>query len=284
MSLIRILRTAQVTLTHTWYVDETPTDAAGSVTVTVKRLDGTTLASGTAAHPGVGQYTFTPPAQAQVETYTVDWAGSVAGVTVTARDIVEVVGGFLFGLAEARGKPPPLDVTKYPTTLLASKRIEVEEECELICGQAFVPRFARVVLDGSGTDGLVLPTVNVRAVRAVSVAGTAWAPAEVSALGASDSGVVWRPAGAAWPAGHGNVIMEFEHGMEYPPETIREAAMVRLRTRLNSTDTSVPYRAISWSAQDGGVYRLSTPSRQRTGIPDVDAAYDRFPAGVGGFA
>lgn len=279
MSLIRILHTAQVVLTHTFYVDETPTDASGTVTVSVKRLDGTVVAGGNAAHPGSpGIYTYTVPAQSAVDILTVDWTGTIAGATITARDIVEVVGGFLFGLAEARAMPPALDANRFPTSMLAAKRIGVEQECEAICRQAFVPRFAREVLDGTGHAKITLRNINVRTIRKVTVDGVALSGQELASLYVDRGGVITRGRYGSgwWRIGVANVVVEYEHGMDYPPEDIREAAMLRLRSRLTMGDTGVPARALSFTVADGGVYRLSVPGERRTGVPDVDAAYERW--------
>jgi hypothetical protein len=282
MSLVRILRTAQVTLSHTFFVDETATDASGPVTYAFKRLDGTSVASGTAAHPGSpGVYTAVLPGQAELDTITLDWTGTIGGAAVTVRDFVEIVGGFLFGLAEARAMRPPLSATTYPAATLAARRIEVEQECEAICRKAFVPRFARYLLDGSGTDELVLPDMQVRAVRSAKVAvragGTfiALSVDQVAAVAPDASGVLVRDDGDVWPRGRKNVLVEYEHGLDYPPEEVRTAAMLRLRSRLGMGNTGVPDRAISFTVAEGGVYRLSTPGKDRTGVPDVDAAYLR---------
>lgn len=288
MSLVRVLRTAQVVLTHVFYVDETPTDAVGAVTYSVKRLDGTVVASGNASGPApTGTYSLTVPAQSVLDTLTVDWTGTVGGAAVTARDIIEVVGGYIFGLAEARARPPALSLIDYTTATLAQRRIGVETECEEICGQAFVPRFARVVytLDTASRGNtlaakLTLPHINVRTVRSVTVSGTAQSltGVTVSASGVL-RGIVWAGVDT------GTVIaVEYEHGMDYPPEDLKDAAMLRLRSRLSSGNTGVPQRALSFSVADGGVYRLSTPSGKKTGIPDVDAAYERWTLDRGGFA
>lgn len=291
MSLVRVLRTASVVLTHVFYVDETPTDATGAVTYSVKRLDGTVVASGTASGPSpTGTYMLTVPAQSQVDTLTVDWMGLIAGATVTARDIVEVVGGFIFGLAEARAMPPALDNTKWPTAKLAQKRIGTENECELICGQAFVPRFHRVTftLDTADTRSnnstlvskLTLPHINVRALRSVTVAGVAQ---NLTGLTVSESGVLRGLTWAAVETGT-QIVVEYEHGRDYPPEDLKDACMLRLRSRLSQGDSGVPQRALSFSVADGGVYRLSTPAANRTGIPDVDGVYERYTIDRGGFA
>lgn len=286
MSLVRVLVTSRVTLSHLFEVDGVATDAAAAVNVAVKRLDGTTVTTGpaTVGTVGDGIYTFDLPESATLDTYTVDWVGAFGGASVTVRDYVEIVGGFLFGLAEARSMRPALDPTKYPLSVLAEKRIEVEQIAERIAGVAFVPRFERVRLSGRGTNQLVMPRIALRALRAVRVDGTDWAAPDVAAVAVSSSGVLTRTSGAAWPAGWDNIILEIEHGLDMAPEEIRTAGKVHLRSRLTMGDTSVPYRAISFTSGDGGVYRLSTPSRDRTGIPDVDAAYTGQQIDAGGFA
>lgn len=280
MTLVRVLRSAQVILSHTFYVDETPTSATGSVTYSIKRLDGTVVASGNASGPApVGVYAVTVPPQADLDTLTVDWTATIAGSPVTARDFVEVVGGYLFGLAEARAQPPVLSASKYPTAVLAQKRIAVEQECEEICGQAFVPRFARVRVP-AGRTNLTLPRINVRALRKITVDGTV---RSLTGLGVTPSGVI---TGGSWPAAIPDsvVMVEFEYGMDYPPEDLRDAAMLRLRSRVNQGDSGVPQRALSFTVGDGGTYRLSVPSARRTGVPDVDGVYERYIIDSGGFA
>lgn len=295
MSLVRVQQSTQVTLSHTFEVDTVVTDAAGSVMYAFKRLDGTAVVSGTAGHAGAGQpYTAVLPSAntALLDTYTLDWSGTVAGGAVTVRDFVEVCGGFLFGLGEAQRKPPALNPTKYPVADLAAARIQVEVECERMCGVAWVPRFKRVAVEGNGQAKLMTPHTQLRALRAVTVEGTAWSAPQVAAVRVSESGVLTLP-GGSWPAGQWlggvwtygtRIILEYEHGYDYPPEEIRTAAIVRLRSILGQFDTSVPYRAISFTSGDGGTYRLSTPAKDRTGIPTVDAVYEGNHVEVGGFA
>jgi hypothetical protein len=287
MGLTRVLVTTRVTLSHTFQVDGVGTDAAAAVNVTVKRLDGTAVTSGAATVGTVGDgiYTFELPESAVLDTYTVDWTGTFGGAAVTVRDYVEVVGGFLFGLAEARSMRPPLDATKYPYPMLAEKRIEVEQIAERIAGVAFVPRFERVVLSGRGRRELVVPRLMLRAIRAVRVDGTNWGALDVSGVSFTPSGVLTRLWGSVWPAGSGNIVLEYEHGLDMPAEEARTAGKVHLRSRLTLGDTAVPYRAVSFTfGPEGGVYRMSTPGKDRTGIPEVDAAYLGQQIDVGGFA
>jgi len=290
VSLVRVLQTTQQTLSHTFYVDGVATDAAGDVTYAVKRLDGTVVTGGTATHPGVGTYAFLLPATEtqDLDSYSVDWTGTFGGAAATVRDFVEIVGGFMFSVDDARNMPPVLNAVVYPNALVARKRTAVEVQAERICNVAFVPRFKRRALGGNGSPYLKLPDLLIRAVRAVSVDGVAWSAGQVEAAGFGDSGVltmntIGAPSGV-WPIGQRNIIVEYEHGMDQADDDLAEAGVIHLRSRLTGGDTSVPYRAISFQSIEGGTYRLSTPSKQKTGIPIVDAAYEAARIDPGGFA
>src|SRR6266576_386189 len=190
MSLIRVLQTAQVTLTHAFYVDETPTDASGAVTVTTTRLDGTAVgAPASATSLGSGVYTFVKPGTALLDTHLVEWAVTVGGAAIKVHDVVEVVGGFYFGLPEVRAMRPPLDPNVYSTAELAAKRIEVEQEVDRITHTSWVPRFARAVLNGTGTDRIKTFDMDLRSVRAIKTAWlaggtfTVWTPDQIAYVG-----------------------------------------------------------------------------------------------------
>jgi hypothetical protein len=275
MSLVRMMVTSKVTVTHVFKADEQPTDAAGAVTATVQRLDGTAVASGTATHgaAGSGAYSW-DVTRAVLDSLTLDFSGSVGGSTVTARDYVEVVGGFLFDLGDARSDLGiPASVT---SAKLAQKRIEVEQECERICRRAFVPRFAREVLSGNGTERLGLKNSEIRAIRSVTVNGVAVTGSDLTAINYTDSGVLTRPDGVLWPAGVKNIVVEIEHGWDYPPEDLRDANMLRLRSLLPRARSGIPDRATSFVNDNGATYRLSQPTKDTTGIPDVDGTYLKY--------
>jgi len=278
MGLFRILRASGATLTHTIRVGEAATDATGAVTVTVTRLDGSAVQSGTAtlAGAGTGKYTFALDPVAQLDTLAVDWAGTVAGMVRTERDLVEVVGGYLFELADLRAEHK-VDPVRFPTAVLEAKRIVAEVECEDICGVAFVPRFTRVSLDARAGRDLLLPHPYVRALRAVTVGGVVW-PLDQAQV--TSSGVLTTAGG--WPAGP--AVVEYEHGVDGPPPDLVDAVMLRAFSLLGRAGSAVPQRAITWSAEAGGTYRLALPGARKTGIPDVDGPYERHTVDVGGFA
>jgi hypothetical protein len=282
MTFVRILRTTRVTMSHTFYVDGVATDATGTPTVSIKRLDGTEVATPSVSHSGVGTgtYTYVFPEQAQLDTLQAIITATVAGAPIEQSDWVEIVGAFLFGLAEARNMPPVLSAVQWPDEVLAQRRISTEMECERICGQAFVPRFGRVALSGNNRAALVLPRSNIRAVRSITLDG---ALQTADAYTWTRSGVIARKVGW-WTVGSSNVIVEFEYGMDYPPPDLTDAAMLRLRSRIAQGKSEIPSRASSYTVQGGGVYRLSMPTREKTGHPDVDGVYEGYTPVEAGFA
>lgn len=292
MDYTRILKTRADTLEHTFYVGETGTDSSTTVTVAVTDANGTSVTSGSATSAGVGRYTFALAGQAQTMLLTVTWTGTIAGASVTETGYAEVVGGFFFTLVEGRASDATLaDTGKYPTTELIAKRLEVEVECEEICDRAFVPRYKRITLDGSGTSELMLAGVNeIRSIRSVKMATgvgetfTALTAGQLAKLAVTPDRVVLRTDGDIWLEGRSNVIVELEHGLDVPPTDLKRAALRRFRASLNAARSGVPDRALSFTTDVGGTYRLSMPGAYTTGIPDVDAAYERYSlrSGVGG--
>lgn len=299
MNVTRVLRTAAATLSHTFYVGETTVDSDGDVQVSVVDANGAAVTSGTATSAGSGRYTFALPAQSQLALLAVSWTATIGGAQVVETDHVEVVGGFYWSLVEARASEEEFaDTSKYPAEDMETFRFEVEAECERITQRAWVPRYRRVVLDGTGTTDLLLPDGadelaggvtlrGVRTVRSVRVAprpGAAFAEltaGELAACVVTPDGMLRRVDGRAWAEGVANVIVEYEYGSDAPPPDLRRATLLRLRSRANMHRSGVPDRAISFTVAEGGTYRLSTPSAERTGIPEVDGVYQRYSRGGG---
>ncbi|RSD26350.1 hypothetical protein [Amycolatopsis eburnea] len=285
MELTRVVLGQAATLRHVFLLDEeTPVDvSAGSVAVVLKDPAGTTVASGTAAHGGTGEYTFVLPAQAAVTLLTVTWTGTIAGNPTTVTDLVEVAGGTFFTIAYIRAADAQLaDVEDFPTPVLVAARLETELECEAICGRAFVPRYWRETLDGTGTSDVLLGKADVRAIRSAAVAPRTGLPTvalsagQLAALAVTADGMLRRTDSGFWTEGNANVVLEGEYGLDAPPQPLREAALVRLRSLANKHRSMVPDRASSFTSVDGGTYRLTLPKRKSTGIPDVDAVYARY--------
>jgi hypothetical protein len=282
--LARVLKTNPVTLSHSWLVGETPTDPTGTTTYTIVDANGDAVTAGNATLvAGEGRTTAVLAGQAVLKHLTVTWAATVDGTARSEVDYVEVVGGFYFTTAEGRASDASLaDPVKYPPDDIEAARLEVEVECEEICERAFVPRYRRLILDGTGTSDLVLQDAEVRSIRRVAVAPTMsgtftdLTAGELAALAARADRTLRRTDGNVWTEGFRNVVVEYEYGLDRPPVDLVKAAKTRLRTRLNINKSSVPDRAMSFTVADGGTYRLSLPGPFTTGIPEVDAAYARY--------
>lgn len=285
MELTRVVVGQAVTLRHTFLLDEeTPVDvSAGSVAVVVRDPAGAAVASGTATHGGTGVYTFVLPPQPAVTLLTVTWTGTISGNLTTVTDLVEVTGGTFFTIAYIRNADTQLaDPVEFPTAALVAARLETEIECEDICGRAFVPRYWRETLDGTGTSDVLLGKPDVRTIRSAAVSPRAGLPPaaftadQLAALAVTADGMLRRTDSGFWTEGIANVVLEAEFGLDSPPQPLREAALVRLRSLANKHRSMVPDRASSFTSVDGGTYRLTLPKRKSTGIPDVDAVYARY--------
>lgn len=292
MGLTRILKNTPETLSHTWYVGETATDPTGTPTCAVVDANGTTVSSGnaTTVGGGTGRTTFALSAQSTLKRGTVTWTAVVGGNTLIETDQFEIVGGFYFTAAEGRASDSSLSSTStYPTADIVAKRLEVEQECETICDRSFVPRYDRVVLDGSGLSVLILKhsdpfrsVADVRTIRRISVAPDVdetfvdFSASELAGVAVLADGSIIRTDGNIFTLGRDNVIVELEYGLDAPPADLVTAAKTRLRSRLNLNKSAIPDRASSYTVDGGGTFRIELPGPYKTGIPDIDAVYARY--------
>lgn len=273
--------------TLTWqYVDENGRAAdPGTVTVGIAKADGSTLVAGGAATSGTGSdprtYVLSAVNNLTLELLTVTWTIVTGSVPFTT--LVEVAGGFYFTLVEIRTSDSTLaDEAKYPDDDLIRCRKEVEDECEMICDVAFVPRYRRVFVDGSGTSDLILYDNQLRTVRTVRTYSSAssyttFTTGELADLWLEDDLTIHRPVNVVFDDSRRNgIVIEYEHGYNAPPSDLKRATLTRLRHRLNWARTGIPDRATSFTSAEGGTYRLDTPGAYKTGIPEVDAVYARY--------
>ena len=290
MAQTRVALTSPTLLTHAFEVGETLTDATGSVAVAVTDATGATVSSGNAAHASLGTYSYALAGQSAPARLTAAWSATVAGSAVVQTDEVEIVGGFFFSLTQGRASDASLsDSSKYTTGDLEDARLETEEECEAICDRAFIPRYLRTTLDGTGQPDLVLrhpdperTVAHVRTIRSVKMARRADQPfvdfttPELAALRVSDDGTLRRLDGRVFTEGYANVVVELEYGLNAPPAELVKAALMRFRTRLNLGKGQIPSNASSFTVADGGTYRLDLPGAWKTGRPEIDAVYARY--------
>lgn len=293
-ALTRHLRGASASLPVTFEGESgDPTDAAGAVTVRVQRSDGTDLlaaGTGTTNTAGTGTYAvaLTAAQTATLDVLEATWTD--AGDASTTISVHEIVGGYYFSVQTARAfDPRAFAPERYENTRIVDARRQVEDEFEQICATAFVPRFRRARLSGHGGYCLQVPDTMVRSVRSVRVYSsptsyTTFTAAELAAIPQSRTGLLQRTDGGIWDSGTANLVVEYEHGWDRPPEPVRQAALRRLAQVLGEAKQAVPFNAISYNADSGVTYRLSTPSFARTGDPSIDGVLAKFSFAIPGLA
>lgn len=266
-----ILRNTQATLQTTFYSGGSATDADASVTVVALGADGGTAAAGTAvsAGTGTGAYQYALAPQPALDLLTVTWTGAFGAVTQSVTTYAEVVGGHYVTLADIRALRSLTSPSTYPNARLIEVRSWFADRAESFCGVSFVPRYGRDVLDGDGSKAVYLSHSHPRVLEDAFVDST-----EVTDLSDWElypSGKVYRNDAGAFASGRRNVVIQYEHGYDAPPEDLREAALVAIRYKLLGDQSGIPERATTM-ATEVGTFNLALAGANRpTGIPEVDA-------------
>jgi hypothetical protein len=273
----RVLQNAAATIYARFYLDGTGTDPTpDSATVTITRANGTVLVASTAAtNAGTGglfSYQLTTSHTALLDRLTASWTSNLGTITTT----VEVAGGFLFSIPQARQIAPLDDTVTYTTDALKEKRVLVEQALEDACSVAFVPRYERERLTGLSWNTTQLGTkwAKVRTVRESTVGGTAVDAAGIASM-VPVGRFVYYPAGWGLPTYPYDVTVGYEHGYDTPPARVSEAALLLLKNWM--VKGPVDDRTTSFSTEDG-TFSLSTPGLRGVtfGIPEVDAVVEKY--------
>lgn len=210
-----------------------------------------------------------------LDTYTITWSGQLGGVATEWDSSVELVGGYLFEIAQLRKHNRSFeDVDKYPGWWMRAVRTQVEMtmEGERAAAVAFVPRGRRITISGSGTDTLILPDFNLRSVLSVWVDGAKLPDTELAKLICDDTVLV--SSGWVWPKGRRNIEIHYEHGQAMPPGPVSRAAVVLAQDY--AAGAGVPSRATAQTIGEQ-MFRITVAGRDGiTGIGDVDAVIDQF--------
>lgn len=237
----RVLQNTPATLTATWSVDGVATDPTPqTVTVDVFRANGTQIVTAAAAtRTGTGVYALELDTAntALLDQLTARWTSSLGALTTT----IEVVGGFLFSTAQAQQVPALSGLTAGQ---LRQLRTSVEQLIEDQLEVAFVPRYAREALVGTGSVVLPLSQPRVRAIRSATVDGIALDAAAVT--------VGYRAAvtQVGWATGSA-VVVEYEHGYDRPPQPVTDGALLIAEARAPAASDAVRV--------DPRVTRVTTP-------------------------
>lgn len=245
-----------------------------TVTATIKDLDGTVSGTpdrATTENTELGYYTvaLTTAEAAQLDLLQVEWTYGGAVRTTTYH---RVVGGFMITRASLQERQGLTDLSDVELDLA---RDWITDLIEWHTGAAWSPRYDVDTYYAGPSDGYdlrrslryrdrhVLPFAPVRAIRSVTIDGTATTDYDIDL----DTGVI---RGTRF---YGDVSIGFEHGHSAPPETLRRAAVVGAADMLLRSKSGLSERTRSVINELGSVQTFSFPGTDHpTGIDFVDAA------------
>lgn len=276
----RILLNQPGDISATWELDGAVVDP-GTVTVTITRdSDGSTVVSG-AATSGTGAvartYTLTPAQTAQLDLLKAVWTSGNDGSTVTT--YAEVVGGYLFSIAQARLMSPLQDTATYPTEQLLLYRVMAETALEDICGVSFVPRYTREQAHIASYGILETSRRLVRTVRQIttwqSVNGVGQQVPLPTLAGyqvvATDQ--VFMP--VLWSWWSMPIYIAYEHGYNEPPPRVGRAALLLARRWI--VESPWDERLTGFRSREGGEMTILTASHTNAfDLPEVEAIAELY--------
>jgi hypothetical protein len=263
---IVVLRSATLSRTFAFTPTGTPTVALARVS------DGSSVTASVMSGSGT-DWTYTIPATSNtlLDTY-VETITAVSGSTPqTFTDSIEVAGETLFDVAEAQALSGLANAT---AATIVRARTRAEQILERRLGIAFVPRYRHAeTLTGDGGTSLMLSMPRVRAIRSITIDGTALTVGELADLTIGPhviTGRTWR----------GNIIVGYEHGWDAPEEPVRQAALAMAHYYLTSG-------VIGGEGVDPRVEYITTPegrinySTDGLGLPIVQAVIQDYDMSVG---
>jgi hypothetical protein len=268
----RIQLSQPATLNASWErvgVGVDPTDPV-NVTVTYDS-DGHTVTGTATGGPGTSRtFALTAAQTANLDYLNVSWAAA-DGSTLTT--YAEIVGDFLFSVAQARLRSPLQDATAYPASAILFYRTLAEMAIEDICGVAFVPRYLRETMSISGFGLLSGSRRRIRTVRQI----TTWAGGtpnnyqplpNLSGLQIISSQEIYMP--TLWNWFSLPVFVAYEHGYDYAPFRVQRAALELARRWL--IESPWDERTTGFRTRDGGEMMILTASHTNAfDIPEVEA-------------
>jgi hypothetical protein len=292
---IQILKGTSATISETFQVDGGTLDLdSGVPVVTITKPDGSAgPASGTVSHVGAtnsGTYQFVLAAQAELTLLTVTWVGTIGGQQQTLISTVEVVGGFLFTVAQFRAVTvaggQPFTTAAFPNSVVLDRRAEVTDDFEQRCGWSFIPRFTRERHTGDLTSTLIVRRHKPGALLSVTVDG---ALQILSGFDLADDGTLTWSLGSFPATRPNNVVVEYVRGWDRPPAEVSSVGLARTAGLLQPSQFN---GAVTVTTPDGASYNYSQAGqsfagggRRYYGIPDIDAvlsdpAYNASSAGA----
>lgn len=274
----RVLQGTPATASVSWYSNDTMVDP-GTVTVTITREDGTALVTGGSA-TGTGAslrlFSLNTTQTAALDLLRLDWTSATLGTLTT---YIEVVGGYLFTLADARALRPLDNTTNYPAANVIAARTLAEMALEDACGVAFVPRYARETRTGKGCD-LMPKNPRPLSLTSVTVNGSTVADAVIDDENGAAAATFYRPGG--WGSGRRNVTVKYTHGYPFPPPRVGRACLLLAKRFL--VDSPISDRVTTMTSSDGGTQFFVTAGVRDAvfDIPEANAVVQEY--GVSGSA
>lgn len=249
-------------------------DGANAPTVVVTDSGGTVVAGFAPSRTSAGNYKITLPANLDVlDVYSVVWTWPNGQ---TRRTSFELIGNFLFAIAELRAFDPVLtDEARYTDARLIDVREAVEERMENAAHVSFRPRGFRELLDGTRTEELFVSQRRPIRVVSATVAGTALTAPELADVAVYPGGRLVRRSGS-WTANEREIELLYEAGYPDVPAPVHDAALRYARHLAVKTAFDDADRATAVFSDIGG-YRLTIAGRDGpVGLPEVDAVIKQF--------
>lgn len=209
----------------------------------------------------------------RLDTYECRWSATVGADTLEIRTAFELVGDYLFEVSDLRTHSDGVfsSPSTYSTARLQDARVWCEQRMENAAGVAFVPRGARELHRGEGSQRIILNHPRVREVYSITEDGTAWTAEQLASVQVK-GGVLYLPS-SVW-ARDAQFSVHYEHGHDITPSPVKEAGLIlaaeyllenNLRSRATSESTDVGFIRLAIAAPGG-----------RVGIPEVDAVIRDF--------
>lgn len=271
----RILAGSRADLVVELYRDGLAATPTGSLTFSAADALGTVVASGVAtAAAGKLTATLTAAQSALPNQLTVTWAGLVfdAEPAVELETTHEIVGAWLFGLAEARryegGKLT--SETTYPASAILEARDRITDQFEDILGYAMGRRYALEQVDGNGSDSVWLNEPYVSSIRAAHTLQSDGTWLEVTGEMIVTNAGRAELLASTWPRGTANVRIAYEAGIQPVPLDLKEAALELLVYQMVSSDVS---KRATQQTNEHGQFTLG--AGEWFGLVDVDKVLTR---------
>lgn len=237
-------------------------DAAGTLTCSIARADGTVVATDRATSDanGTGAYTcaLTTAEALTLDVLTATWR--ISGVT-RATTHHRIVGGFMFSIAEGAQRA---GMDQFDQAAMRIERDRITDLFELHTGVAWCPTYDYIEREAPGRCKIITPRP-LRALRSLSLDGVAQTTTTMEldhAAGIIDAEYTL----CGWMA------LGVEHGFDQPPADLKDAAITAFADRLLREYSTLGARTRSMTNDLGVTQQFSYAGKDHpTGIDEVDA-------------